>query len=257
MNKKDKRILIPIFSIIIIIWIIVTVVVWFYAGSDSEGNSTREVEKKNEERLREAEKKRDERLKYLDEIKRTYIIEGVYKYNRQLTKTNFIKDKFGNTVTNNTIDNVVYEVSFTSNKLVILNPKTNIKEEIIFKNKYEIAPLTNENCIYYFYVDSWKIQSQISGRLIKDILPTITTDDRKTIGLDVVYKEVPKFCAIGVFHIPKYDGSSDKDPPFIEPAGVICIKLDELVYTYNRDYPDYVRLAKYRDFEYDLNYYLK
>lgn len=204
-----------------------------------------------------AEKRRQEKLNYLNSIKRHYINEGVYVYKYELKDIKFKRDKFGNLIGERSVKGYInYEISFTSKKLIILNPQTKIKEEFIFKDKYKVV--VSEGSSYYkFYIDSWRIRNQISDEQIMDILPTIEDDDsirkpeRLRITLNVEDGSTPYFFAYYGFRIPEYDGTGliSRDKSFL------TIQLDELEYYYNNRMPDYVRLGKYNESVYNLANY--
>lgn len=216
---------------------------------------------------KKAIEQRDERIAYLNTLKRQYIPEGVYTSYREVLRTKSTKDKFGNyKYQTDKLGTVAYEISFTGNKLVLLNNQSNIEEEIYFTDEVSITYISQNSTSYGFGIESWRIKKHRTGEIVADILPTIgdnedlKRENRLRTILSVNQGEKPRLYMWYEFRIQQYDGTPKTDSgPLIDPFlsnAIPFIDLDEMVYSYSQAFgPEYVIAARYEDSEYDLESY--
>jgi hypothetical protein len=110
--------------------------------------------------------------KYKDRI---YLKEGVYKCNLEILDYTISADKFDNITTKfEATGKIPFEIAFTSEKLVILFEKQNLKEEIFFDQKYEIIDnsIRDDGVIttsYSFYIKKWILKTNSKNEIIEEI----------------------------------------------------------------------------------------
>jgi hypothetical protein len=213
-------------------------------------------------------KDRQVNLDRLNSIERKYIKPGVYSLKREIIKNKSSVDKFGNTISETTVVGYSkYEIAFTDTKLVILNTKSNIKEEIIFNNSYLIYINIDDNSFRYkFEPLSWQIIDNTDGMIMVDLLEKFLDENGSVveypITLTVKDGDTPFLSAWYNFRITHYDGTYYPLETYREwrpSAGIHSISilyLENLEHSYGGGLtPDYVKSAKYPDWVYKVDSY--
>ena len=106
---------------------------------------------------------------------RIYLKEGVYKCNLEILDYTISVDKFENRTTKFEVTGKIpFEIAFTSEKLVILFEKQDLKEEIFFDEKYEIIgnSISDDGVIttsYSFYIKKWILKTNSKNEIIEEV----------------------------------------------------------------------------------------
>jgi hypothetical protein len=232
--------------IIIVISVIIVVVVFaflFFVKSDYYLN-------------KQAFSKRAEKLNELNSIKRLFVYEGIYIYHHTSMVSNYETDKLSNQIGQERSGDTDIEFSFTSKKLIIQNRLQDIKEEIIFKNEYEISSIEENACAYKFFIDKWNLRHISTNDLIKDISSMQEYDKFITLFVE---KGIPSsFHSYYGFRSTAYNKNKPNQINLLLKGvgGDPNLVFNVLKQKYNDVYaPEYVDLATYKDNIYKLETY--
>lgn len=220
-----------------------------------------------------AKSKREEFLNKYDAVKVNYIKEGVYEC--KFRKSYFKKgvDKFGNIFTEEiNLGQIRLEVSFTSDKLTIVNEEDDVIEEISFNGKYEVDKVSEAETNFLFYIEKWELKKYSTGIKIADI----KNDRIKYLKFYFQKSREPEIWSDCGFRSSLYfktkiqndKGSKNKlvdllneTPDILNgcPDENVVLHLNKSLIKYDIEFsranPKYVEDAKYLPYIYDLENY--
>lgn len=198
-----------------------------------------------------AELKRDKFIKKYSSVKLQYISEGVYlnKHPRFYNQT--ITDQFGEQRSEFVkIGETILEISFKSDKLILLNKQDNVIEEIFFSGKYEVEKIDENKTTYYLYISKWTLSENSTKKKIASF------NTEKYIRLYLNKEEKPILASMCGFRSAFYfRNKTNLDCP----QEVLMLELDKKIYSYSPGafnvHPKYVEEASFPAYIYDLDRY--
>jgi hypothetical protein len=198
-----------------------------------------------------AESKRDKYIKVLNAMKRVFISEGVYEHKHSKFIDKKVLDSYGNYHTEQIdLGEISLEISFTSNKLTLLNKEDDVIEEIYFNGKYEIDLNSEDVCNYHLYTDKWVLKKYSTNEIIANF------EDKDCIDIYVARGEnAIIYSACGFRSSIYYKNKTNLECPGESNS----LGLEKQLYKYNpginNTYPKYVEEARYSSNIYDINGY--
>ena len=198
-----------------------------------------------------AESNRDKFIKEYRAKKGRCINEGVYENTHPKFYYRNVVDEFGrhHSETVN-LGETRIEISFTSDKLTLLNKVDNVIEEINFNGKYVMEKISDDECNYYLYIDKWVLKNYSTNEKIASF------NNEEYIKLCIKLGENSSIWSNCGFRSAFYfRNKTNLDCP----EEVVTLDLDKKLYDYdpefNRAFPKYVEEAKYPSSIYDIERY--
>lgn len=196
--------------------------------------------------------KLDQRILELNSINRTYLSEGVYLTRHKNIQSYEYTDKYGEKVSGyKDLGYIEYEVSLTSDKIVIANEKKHIIEELIIRNPYKISELYAKHTTYNFYISCRRIINTRTGKVLLEQFPEhCDSEVNKCVGrISLSVSAGNIFTLWGYIYIFDFDGTGDLEEQTVRPwvRSITLFNLESVKYLYNRGTPKYAKEAVYEE----------